>query len=58
VRLPGLPPVLPELCAGFVAGWYAGLAAPLYVSRGVGTSGLPIRFMCPAEVPIFTFRRA
>jgi len=42
----------------FVAGWYHDSFAPLYVSRGVGTSGIRARFRCPPEVPLFTLRRA
>src|SRR5437667_126767 len=31
-------------------------AEPLYVSRGIGTVGLPARLFCPPELPIFTLR--
>jgi len=27
----------------------------LYVNRGIGTSKLPVRFLCPPEVTVFTF---
>lgn len=58
IRLPGLPPVLPEGSGTHVAGWYRPQGLPLYVSRGVGTTGIRARFRCRAELPIFTFRRA
>ena len=58
VRLPLLPPLyLPRFSGAFVAGFYqAGLAkVPLYVNRGLGTSMLPVRFMCPPEITLFRF---
>lgn len=58
IRLPGLPAVLPEGSGSHVAGWYRPQGLPLYVSRGVGTTGIRARFRCPAELPVFTFRRA
>jgi uncharacterized protein len=59
VRLPLLPPLyLPRFSGPFVSGLYhtetAGL--PLYVSRGLGTSTLPIRFMCPPEITLVELR--
>lgn len=56
IRLPFVPPVLPEGSGRFVEGWYHTFA-PLYVSRGIGTTTIPARFDCPAELPIFTLRR-
>ena len=56
VRLPLVPPVTPTGSGPFVAGWYHETFAPLYVSRGVGTTTLPVRFRCPPELPIFTLR--
>lgn len=56
VRLPLLPPLyLPRFSGSFVAGFYkAGLAkVPLYVNRGLGTSMLPVRFMCSPEITLF-----
>lgn len=54
IRLPLLPPVKPIGSGRFLEGWYRDTYAPLYVSRGVGTTGIPARFLCPAELPIFT----
>jgi predicted MPP superfamily phosphohydrolase len=37
----------------YVAGWYGGKGPPLYVSRGLGTIDLPVRFGAPPEVACF-----
>jgi uncharacterized protein len=58
IRLPWLPPVKPIGAGRFLEGWYRDTFAPLYVSRGVGTTGIPARFRCPAELPIFTLAAA
>jgi hypothetical protein len=55
IRLPLLPPLyLPRFSGPFVAGLYrVGLARiPLYVTRGLGTSVLPVRFLCPPEITL------
>ncbi len=56
VRLPFLPPFyLPRYSGRFVAGFYhvSQYRIPLYVSRGVGTSVLPLRFFCRPEIGLF-----
>ena len=58
IRIPLLPPVKPIGAGRFLEGWYHDTFAPLYVSRGVGTTGIPARFRCPAELPLFTLRSA
>lgn len=58
IRIPLLPPVRPTGSGRFLEGWYHDTFAPLYVSRGVGTTGIPARFRCSAELPIFTLRAA
>jgi predicted MPP superfamily phosphohydrolase len=58
IRLPFYTPYTPTGSGRFVAGWYRDTLAPLYVSRGIGTVGVPARFSCPPELPIFTVRRA
>ena len=59
IRIPFLPPAKPIGDAGrFLEGWYYDTFAPLYVSRGIGTTGIPARFRCPAELPVFTLRAA
>jgi hypothetical protein len=39
----------------FLAGWYATAECRLYVSRGIGTSILPIRFGARPEIAVFDF---
>jgi len=41
----------------FVQGLYRRGASHLYVSRGIGTTGLPIRLGAPPEVTLITLRR-
>jgi predicted MPP superfamily phosphohydrolase len=57
IRIPLVPPVKPTGAGRFLEGWYRDTPAPMYVSRGIGTTGIPARFRCPAELPIFTLRR-
>jgi uncharacterized protein len=55
VRLPLVPPFyLPRYSGRFVAGLYrvGPQQTPLYVSRGIGTSVLPIRLWCRPEITL------
>jgi predicted MPP superfamily phosphohydrolase len=53
VRLPLLNPFwLPPSCGRFVDGWYGQKGSRMYVSRGIGTSILPIRFLCRPEIAV------
>lgn len=59
VRLPIIaqlwgPLWLPPNAGGFVHGWYQHGGSRLYVSRGIGTSILPVRFLCRPEVAFIT----
>jgi uncharacterized protein len=56
IRLPFYTPYTPTGSGRFVAGWYHDTLAPLYVSRGIGTIGIPARLFCPPELAIFTLR--
>jgi predicted MPP superfamily phosphohydrolase len=56
IRGPGCTPVVPRGCGRFRQGWYESDLGRVYVSRGIGTSVLPLRFLCPPELPIFTLR--
>lgn len=58
IRPPLLPPITPPASGRFVAGWYRDTFAPLYVGRGIGTSGIRARFRCPPEIALFTLRPA
>jgi predicted MPP superfamily phosphohydrolase len=42
----------------FTTGLYQIGAATLYVTRGLGTTGMPIRLSVPAEIAVLTLRRA
>jgi predicted MPP superfamily phosphohydrolase len=53
LALGGWAPYTPVGSGRFVAGFYDVPGCPLFVSRGVGTSVLPIRFGAPAEVVVF-----
>lgn len=56
VRLPFLPPFyLPRYSGRFVSGFYqvSEHRIPLYVSRGVGTSVMPLRLFCRPEITLF-----
>ena len=54
----GWPPLLPEGSGRFVAGWYDSAQGPAYVSRGTGTSLIPVRFFCRPELPLIRLTRA
>lgn len=58
IRPPLLPAITPPASGRFVSGWYRDTFAPLFVSRGIGTSGIRARFRCPPEVGLFTLRGA
>jgi predicted MPP superfamily phosphohydrolase len=45
---------LPRGSGRFIEGWYAERGSQMYVSRGVGTTFLPIRFRCPPELSIIS----
>lgn len=54
VRLPLLSPFwLPPSCGRYVDGWYEQKGSRMYVSRGIGTSILPVRFLCRPEIAVF-----
>ncbi len=48
--------VVPPGSGSFVKGVYTSAVGPLYVSRGIGTSVIPARFLCRPELPFFTLR--
>jgi predicted MPP superfamily phosphohydrolase len=56
IRMPGMPVWTPKGSGRYLAGWYGSPIGSYYVSRGVGTSGVRMRFRCPAELPVFTLR--
>jgi len=55
IRLPLLPPLyMPRYSGNYVAGHYrvGPASTPLYVSRGIGTSVLPMRLFCRPEITL------
>jgi hypothetical protein len=58
VRIPFIGPLTTMSMTGnrYSAGLYRLDQTVLYVSRGYGTSLLPIRFHCPPEIAVFSFR--
>jgi predicted MPP superfamily phosphohydrolase len=42
----------------YVEGWFRFGGLQLYVNRGLGTVGVPIRFNCPPEIALVTLRSA
>ncbi len=51
----GIPLITPPGSNGYVHGWY-GLDYPIYVSKGVGSSVIPMRFMAKPEITLFEWR--
>jgi len=59
VRLPFIGPViLPFGGRKYVEGLFRLDRMQLYVNRGIGAVGLPIRLNCPPEITLFTLQRA
>ena len=59
VRLPLLGPlVLPPLGRKYVEGLFRFNRMQLYVNRGLGTVGIPIRLNCPPEITLITLERS
>jgi predicted MPP superfamily phosphohydrolase len=57
VRIPFLDPLwLPGGCGRYIQGWYEENGSQMYVSRGLGMSILPIRFLCRPELAIITVK--
>jgi uncharacterized protein len=55
VRVLGWEPMLPRGSGRYVRGWYREPGwVPLYVSRGIGTSVVPVRFGSVPELAVFT----
>lgn len=55
VNVLGWTPVLPPGSGRYVRGWFRDAGrVPLYVSRGIGTSVVPVRLGAPPEVAVFT----
>ncbi len=55
INILGITPFVPEGSGGYIKGWYKKEQHSLYVSRGVGTSILPMRIGSIPEVAIFDY---
>jgi predicted MPP superfamily phosphohydrolase len=53
----GFTPMHTDLGRIYPRGFYPDAPTPLYVSRGIGTTGPPSRFLCSPEVSILTLVR-
>ena len=53
----GWAPVKSRLGKKYLRGFYPGAPVPIYVSRGLGTTGPPARLFCPAEATLLTLAR-
>jgi uncharacterized protein len=61
VRVPFAPPLyLPRFSGSFVSGMYrvGPTDTPLYVTRGIGTSMFPVRFLCRPEITLLRLHAA
>ena len=59
IRLPLIPPLnLPQLGRKYIEGFFRFGNLQLYVNRGLGTVGVPVRFNCPPEITLLTLRSA
>jgi hypothetical protein len=57
-RFPLISPFwLPPSCGSYLEGWYEREGSRMYISRGIGTSILPVRFSCRPEIAIITLGR-
>lgn len=55
VRIPLLPPMmLPTMGKMYIEGLFRAANTQLYVNRGIGAVGLPLRFRCPPEITVLT----
>jgi predicted MPP superfamily phosphohydrolase len=57
LRFPFIGPLwLPRGSEPYESGWFNGRSAKMYVTRGIGTSVLPFRFLCRPELSLITLR--
>ena len=55
VQLPFIGPLYtPPFCGEFIEGWHELRGTKMYVSRGIGTSIVDVRFWCRPEIAIIT----
>lgn len=55
MRLPVVgAPVLPQMVGRYERGLYRLAEGPLYVTTGIGTWGVPARFLCRPELAVLS----
>jgi predicted MPP superfamily phosphohydrolase len=54
----GFAPIRPRGSGRYVAGWYRDARPHLYVSRGIGSSIVPVRLRSPPEIAVFDWHLA
>jgi|TARA_Y100000385_G_scaffold184235_1_gene190309 predicted MPP superfamily phosphohydrolase len=52
----GFPLITPPGSGAYVSGWYCDNGPPMYVSRGIGTSLLPLRLGSPPELVVLDWQ--
>jgi uncharacterized protein len=58
IRLPGVGALyLPTWARKYPMGHYQIGELQLYTNRGIGVIGLPMRYMCPPEITVFTLKK-
>jgi predicted MPP superfamily phosphohydrolase len=55
INLGGYIPYLPPGSKSYIKGWFKDQNPPLYVSKGIGTTILPLRLGAPSEITVFIF---
>ncbi|GBD96335.1 MAG TPA: metallophosphoesterase [Nitrospirae bacterium] len=55
VNIFGFTAFLPPGVGNYIRGWYKNSPPYLYVSKGIGTSVLPVRFGARAEIAVFNY---
>jgi uncharacterized protein len=60
VKLPiiGSPMLPSRMKKKYAGGLVAGPTCPVFISRGIGTSGVPVRYGCPPEIVVVDLRQA
>ncbi|HVJ49771.1 metallophosphoesterase [Desulfitobacterium sp.] len=60
IRLPGMKPLITNTYLGdngIYEGYHVIEGVPLYINRGIGESGIPLRLNVPPEIAIFTLHK-
>ncbi len=55
ISIMGFTPVLPPGVGRYVRGWFRDRSPILYVSKGIGTSSIPVRLGARSEIALFNY---